>query len=107
MAPSVADARPAQAQFQKIHVQEHVSKVQQTETVSGPTLKREPMKTTGALDDFESFDMTPAIGREFPNANLAHWLQAPNADELLRDLAVTGMQRPKFLCFNSCPFLSI
>ncbi len=48
------------------------------------------MQVTGALDKFESFDMTPCIGKEFPTANLAQWLKAPNADELLRDLAVTG-----------------
>ncbi|KOC08102.1 alpha-ketoglutarate-dependent sulfonate dioxygenase [Aspergillus flavus AF70] len=57
------------------------------------TLQREPLKLSGALDSFDSFDVTPVIGREFPSANLAEWLRAPNSDELLRDLAITISQR--------------
>lgn len=53
-------------------------------------LERTPIKLSGALDAFESFDVTPVIGREFPNANLRDFLRAPNSDELLRDLAATG-----------------
>ncbi|KAL2259280.1 hypothetical protein VTK26DRAFT_7106 [Humicola hyalothermophila] len=53
----------------------------------------EPLKLTGALDSYESFDVTPVIGREFPTANLVEWLNAPNSDELLRDLAITISQR--------------
>lgn len=48
------------------------------------------VKSTGALDQFESFDVTPVIGREFPNVNLVEWLKAPNSDELLRELALTS-----------------
>jgi len=51
---------------------------------------REPLKLSGALNSYESFDVTPAIGREFPAANLVEWLNAPNSDELLRDLAITS-----------------
>ncbi|KAJ3544495.1 hypothetical protein NM208_g3024 [Fusarium decemcellulare] len=54
---------------------------------------REPLKLSGALKDYEHFDVTPAIGREFPKANLVEWLEAPNADELIRDLAITISQR--------------
>lgn len=54
-------------------------------------LIKSPMKLTGVLDKFESFDLTPTIGREFPTANLAKWFQASNADDLIRDLAVTGV----------------
>lgn len=61
-------------------------------TTSKPVLKREPLKLGGFLDStFESFDVTPVIGREFPTANLKEWLHAPNSDDLLRDLAATGM----------------
>lgn len=49
-----------------------------------------PLKLSGVLDAFESFDTTPVIGREFPHANLVEWLEAPNSDELLRDLAITS-----------------
>jgi len=57
---------------------------------SETTQKTEPLKLSGALDTFESFDVTPVIGREFPTANLVDWLNAPNADELIRDLAITS-----------------
>jgi hypothetical protein len=51
----------------------------------------EPLKPTGILDQFKSFDVTPVIGKEFPEAHLVDWLRAPNADELLRELAITSM----------------
>ncbi|GMF75681.1 unnamed protein product [Aspergillus oryzae] len=49
----------------------------------------EPMQLSGILDQYESFQVTPCIGTEFPKANLAEWLSSPNADALLRDLAIT------------------
>ncbi|CAK7229219.1 hypothetical protein SCUCBS95973_007147 [Sporothrix curviconia] len=55
---------------------------------------KEPLTLSGALDQFPSFDVTPVIGREFgPEVDLAAWLRAPNADDLLRDLAITVSQR--------------
>ncbi|OAA67118.1 Taurine catabolism dioxygenase TauD/TfdA [Niveomyces insectorum RCEF 264] len=57
------------------------------------SVHREPLKLSGALDDQVAFDVTPTIGREFPKANLVEWLNAPNADALLRDLAITISQR--------------
>jgi hypothetical protein len=51
---------------------------------------REPLKLSGALDKFESFDVTPIIGREFVNVDLVDLLRAPNSDELIRDLAITS-----------------
>ncbi|KAI9759930.1 MAG: hypothetical protein M4579_001963 [Chaenotheca gracillima] len=54
---------------------------------------KEPLKLTGALDKFKSFDVTPVIGKEFEDVNLAEWLRAPNSDELIRDLAITVSQR--------------
>ena len=54
------------------------------------TQHKEPLKLSGALDHFESFDVTPTIGREFVGVNLAKWLKAPNSDELIRDLAITS-----------------
>lgn len=50
----------------------------------------QPVKASGALSDHESRDITPVIGREFPKAKLVDWLNAPNADELIRDLAITS-----------------
>ncbi|TDZ33223.1 putative alpha-ketoglutarate-dependent sulfonate dioxygenase [Colletotrichum spinosum] len=53
----------------------------------------EPLKLSSSLDNYESFDVTTTIGREFPKANLVDWLNAPNADELIRDLAITISER--------------
>lgn len=49
-----------------------------------------PLQLSGALNEYDSFDVTPAIGREFPKANVVDWLNAPNSDALIRDLAVTS-----------------
>jgi hypothetical protein len=51
---------------------------------------REPLQLKGVLDQYESFDVTPTIGREFKDVNLKEWLRAPNSDELIRDLAITS-----------------
>lgn len=54
-----------------------------------------PLKRSGILDStFKFEDSTPAIGREYPSANIVDdILKASNADELLRDLAITSMFR--------------
>jgi hypothetical protein len=71
------------------------------------TQHKEPLKLSGALDHFESFDVTPTIGREFVGVNLAKWLRAPNSDELIRDLAITSMsldsREPLLLTIPSLP----
>ncbi|KAI1501905.1 hypothetical protein F5X99DRAFT_181138 [Biscogniauxia marginata] len=54
---------------------------------------KEPLKLSGALDQFEKFDVTPVIGTEFVDVDLAEWIRAPNSDELLRDLAITISRR--------------
>lgn len=60
------------------------------ESLSTFTEFPEPLKQTGVLDAYEYFDSTPVIGREFPTASLVEWLNAPNSDELIRDLAITS-----------------
>ncbi|KAI1653338.1 TauD-domain-containing protein [Daldinia decipiens] len=57
------------------------------------TNHKEPLKLSGALDQFKQFDVTPVIGKEFIDVDLAEWLRAPNSDELIRDLAITVSQR--------------
>jgi hypothetical protein len=52
---------------------------------------KKPLKYSGSLDSYESFDPTPAIGTEYPTANLVDWLNAPNADELIKDLAIKSL----------------
>lgn len=49
-----------------------------------------PLELKGVLNKFKSFDVTPVIGREFKDGDLAEWLRAPNSDELLRELAITS-----------------
>ena len=61
-----------------------------THTPAQSQYPREPLKLKGVLDQFKSFDVTPVIGREFIDVNLKDWLEAPNSDELLRDLAITS-----------------
>lgn len=66
---------------------------QSAETDELPKLEinhREPLKLGGALDYFKAFDVTPVIGREFIDVDLAEWLRAPNSDELIRDLGITS-----------------
>ena len=64
---------------------------------------KEPLKLTGVLDQFDQFDTTPAIGTEFRTAQLVDWMQAPNADELLRDLAITSNNFTTTLTSTSSP----
>ena len=51
---------------------------------------RAPLELKGVLNQFKSFDVTPVIGREYKDVDLAEWLRAPNSDELIRDLAITS-----------------
>lgn len=68
---------------------EHVSLKGQSNNTEVNLINR-PLALTGVLDQYESFELTPVIGKEFPTANLVDWLHAPNADQLIRDLAVTS-----------------
>lgn len=53
---------------------------------------RQPLRKVGTLDaNFKFEEVTPVIGREYPTANIVDdLLNAQNADELLRDLAITS-----------------
>jgi hypothetical protein len=53
----------------------------------------EPLKLSGALDHFKHEETTPIIGREFIDVNIVDdLLDTENADERLRDLAITSKQ---------------
>ena len=52
-----------------------------------------PLKKTGAIDYLEYTDVTPIIGREYPSAKIRDILHAPNAEEQIRDLAITICER--------------
>lgn len=55
-----------------------------------------PLRKTGALDtNFRFEEVTPVIGREYPTVNIVDdLLNGKNADELLRDLAITSKFEP-------------
>ncbi|KAI0126243.1 hypothetical protein BJ170DRAFT_726160 [Xylariales sp. AK1849] len=57
------------------------------------TNHKEPLRPSGVLDQFQHFDVTPVIGREFVDVDLAEWLRSPNSDELIRELAITISRR--------------
>lgn len=59
---------------------------------AGQTSFPKPLKQSGALEQFTYEETTPVIGREFLNVNIVDdLLNAPNSDELIRDLAITSM----------------
>lgn len=58
--------------------------------VGGPETNypRAPLQLSGILDKYHSIDLTPAIGREYPTIQIRDLLNAPNSDDLLRELAI-------------------
>lgn len=46
-----------------------------------------PLLYSGSLDEYKSFDVTPVIGREYPEARLVDILKD---DVKIRDLAIQG-----------------
>ncbi|KAF8856096.1 putative TfdA family taurine dioxygenase [Acephala macrosclerotiorum] len=52
-----------------------------------------PFKYSGSLDSYEQFDSTPTVGREIPTLQIKSLLNSPNADTLIRDLAITVSER--------------
>jgi alpha-ketoglutarate-dependent taurine dioxygenase len=53
------------------------------------TRKRQPLKPNGALEGFKTFEVTPAIGQEFPDVQIKDIIVAPNSDEILQEFART------------------
>lgn len=56
-------------------------------------LKRQPLTKGKSIDHLDYFEVTPIIGREYPTAKIKEILTAPNAEEQLRDLAITICER--------------
>ncbi|KAH6643420.1 alpha-ketoglutarate-dependent sulfonate dioxygenase [Truncatella angustata] len=66
------------------------SQDESTKTKSYP----KPLRLSGALEKFKYEETTPVIGREYVGVNIVDdLLNADNADDLLRDLAITISQR--------------
>lgn len=85
MAPPTADV-DVQESLQSRPVDEISNKVGVTKTTSNNRLDG-PLKYSGSLDSYDSFDVTSVIGREFPGVQLSDIL---HDDEKIRDLAVLG-----------------
>ncbi|KAA8649349.1 TauD/TfdA dioxygenase family protein [Aspergillus tanneri] len=66
-------------------------------TVSPPLISKptnaEPLKRSGKLEEYRHKISVPAIGTEFLDVDLVGLMEAPNADELLRDIAVLVSER--------------
>lgn len=62
--------------------------------VESSKLRREPLKSSGSIDHLHYVDVTPIIGREYPTAKIRDMLNADNAEQQLRDLAITSEMAP-------------
>lgn len=62
-----------------------------TGNINVNNLLHKPLKYAGSLDSFKSFDVTPVIGREFPDVQLTDLMKSESSDALLRDLAITSI----------------
>lgn len=49
-----------------------------------------PLAYSGSLDAYDHNDSTPTVGREFSSLQIKKLLTSPDADTLIRDLAITG-----------------
>lgn len=54
----------------------------------------EPLVYSGSLDSYAHRDLTPVIGREYDDLQVADLLQSSDSNQLIRDLAVTGKLSP-------------
>lgn len=52
-----------------------------------------PLKYSGSLDHLDYFEITPIIGREYPTVQVTDVLNAPNAEDQIRDLAIIISER--------------
>jgi hypothetical protein len=58
-----------------------------------PQLRRQPLKNSGSIAHLGYVDVTPLIGREYPDAKIKDILYASNSEDQLRDLAITICER--------------
>jgi hypothetical protein len=49
-----------------------------------------PIQDSGSLSHLSHSDLTPAIAREYLRLQVTDILESDNADQIIRDLAVTG-----------------
>ncbi|KAH8807968.1 alpha-ketoglutarate-dependent sulfonate dioxygenase [Xylogone sp. PMI_703] len=85
MAPPSADVDTLSATVTDLKLDYSIKK-----PITTTRLIREPLKYSGTLDQYESFDVTNVIGREYPKLQLSEIL---NDDAKIRDLAILVSQR--------------
>lgn len=90
MAPSSTETITQTVEDAREHIATKLSNIQLQSSPTQEAEPRKPLQLKGVLEQFKQFDVTPVIGREFQDVNLAEWLRAPNSDELIRDLAITS-----------------
>lgn len=104
MAPSITESAPDAINHTAEKIQDKLSATSSsttevkadepaapaTQAATTSNYIREPLKLAGAIDAWKHFDVTPVIGREFQNVDLASVLRAENSDALIRDLAITS-----------------
>lgn len=61
------------------------------------TYPRKPLQLSGILDQYKFNDVTPVIGREYPTIQIKELLDAPNSDDLIRELAIVSEYAPPSL----------
>jgi hypothetical protein len=62
-------------------------------SIAAQTLAKQPLQKSDSIEHLDYVDVTPIIGREYPTAKLKEMLDATNAEEQLRDLAITICER--------------
>ena len=62
-------------------------------SIEAPKLQHERLKNSGSIDHLKYVDVPPIIGREYSDAKIRDILYAPNAEEQIRDLAITICER--------------
>ncbi|KAK5656889.1 hypothetical protein OQA88_4440 [Cercophora sp. LCS_1] len=92
MKPIVPESKPAEATNGSNGANGTTPEATQNALPQGHEGHREPLKLSGAFDQFTSFDVTPVIGRKFVGVDLVKWLRAANLDEFLCDFAITIFQ---------------
>lgn len=91
-APAVVETPAAEAApVAEVPAEESVKPAAVPAAVPASSYIRAPLKLSGAIDSWKNFEVTPVIGREYADVDLAAVLKAENSDELLRDLAITSM----------------
>ena len=87
-AAAVEEQKPSEEVAEAPAVQALVAEV--PAAVPASNYIKAPLKLSGAIESWKNFDVTPVIGREYADVDLAAVLKAENSDELLRDLAITS-----------------